>query len=222
MVRRLRAWLRSVLLRWADQLHDPTPIGQWTLDGWDPVAVPRTDHEVRTAAHEAGHVVLAISSKFVTVDSARIDGASEIVDYALGVAQMCRIPGEISLWCWITTVLGGMAAELRRFPNAQSGMSRDDLVVAQGAAQKIARAGWVKPPWGNDTLPGLKGATRFYREGALTPSEVLVFDRAWGRACAVLAREDRLHARLTAALLQHGQLDKAAIDRIVIETKTGA
>jgi ATP-dependent Zn protease len=159
---------------------------------------------VRTAAHEAGHALLALSTTAVArVTGIRVDddGLAGVMNYRKShLVYLDESPR--ALWCLLVIDLGGMVAEMMVCGSVKTNPCRDDLLSARAYAKQIVDVSTLgRFPW---SRPRRTKAPDFHRmfEGGLPEVEHEVMSLAYGLAWDLLERRREQLDEL-AALLAH-------------------
>lgn len=161
-----------------------------------------------TAAHEAGHVILAWASPFVMgVTSVTLNDDGES-----GVTSMVRgeVHGQARLWDAIAISLAGIAAEGYAFGRFSTSGSHGDLKKARDWAEELvaqAKSHTPEMPWRAPTSRSTIDIGLMFEE---RPSEATcaVLNTAYRHAKSVLAMRPDAFQALARAIRTHGTLSE--------------
>jgi len=171
-----------------------------------------TSHYDRTAAHEAGHALLAWHSRYVvSVQEAHMTPFCGKTIYAM---LQCPNQAEM-LWDHVTIGLAGIAAEVIAFRNVRSGTCVSDLRDARDRAEElIQRCRRPNPPWPDDAPPSSIDIGLMFSP----PPDYeirLILNVSYRRARSVIMRRAAEFDRLRSELRQRSILDTAALNDIL-------
>lgn len=171
----------------------------------------------RVAVHEAGHAVVGWRAPKIRILSIQMDEGLGLGNGRVMSATSRNTRDFVQDRWWDAAFsLGGLAAELLETKKARSGNCLSDVNMAKAAARDVVDAGNLLPPWSPvETDVGAFDPTRTFKEGTLTEGEAQVLRLAYAHARAILLRDRETFSQLTHALLEHGSLDEASVQKLL-------
>jgi ATP-dependent Zn protease len=159
--------------------------------------VPRPEpsaDDLRTAVHEAGHVLAAWACPFVVcIDSAEIHSQGGVVAYRYREGE-----GANNRWATMVIALAGIAGELSAYRRFRSGEARKDLERAKACAAIVAKMGEGAPPW-LETESGAPPFDKMFR--GLDPAEGRILSLAYAKARHIVRQQEKERNEVAALLL---------------------
>lgn len=169
----------------------------------------RAHPDMRSAAHEAGHAVVAWASPYVRqIERVWIDSNGGRVAYTASRASTVA-----ASWYALTIALGGIAGEAIVVRSFRSYDARKDLSEAIDLARKIAASGPHSTPWDGDEPPadGFDVGRVYTNLDARTRR---VLNLAYARAKGVIRRDKARFDTITLCLLESRTLEAKALTGI--------
>lgn len=167
------------------------------------------DPAVRTAAHEAGHALVALQSPAVSY----VSEVSIIADHSIGMAGVTHIAynqsSPLYLWERLIVLMGGAAGEMFYCGTMRSGGCKKDLLEALDLARKVCSQ--TKITVTNSNFPF--DITQCY-SGNIIASERQVLNMAYAEARKRIHNKPEHLKAITIDLLRSGRLSGNNLPRI--------